>query len=76
MIAEAPTKNVHIDAVGELTRDGEKPVEYLVVTHSDPVLAHRLSDALAGKSAAILRVRQEDWDMQGEGPAGGNSLGF
>lgn len=58
--------NPHIAALEPAFAKSARPIEWLVIAHSDPRLIKSLSSALAGHSAAVLELPQKQWDFDGD----------
>lgn len=56
--------NPHICTLQNLLDGKYSAIDWLVICHDDLRIVQALSMALAGKQAAMLRVPQEDWDLE------------
>lgn len=57
-------QNEHIAALESSFEQATAPVQWLVIAHDDSRLMHLLSSALAGQSAVVLHMPQDEWDFR------------
>ncbi len=50
----------------QLRRQGQYPIDWLVIAHEEPQLLQRLADALAASSAVLLPLSQAAWNDEEE----------
>ena len=57
--------NKHIRALEQILASKGSTVHWLVIAHDDPPMIRSLTAALPRDSAALLRVSQDAWDLDG-----------
>jgi hypothetical protein len=64
-LAHAPTNfsPSYLSSLQSLVQDQQEEMDWLVITHDDPQVVRRMSNAIEGKEAVMIQVPQSRWDL-------------